>query len=149
MLRRALFPAFLALAVAAVAFWPGPSQGQTEPSEDRTVVAAFFSSNFCAACRILEPRLADVLPDYEDRPIDYVKLNQTFSVVTGGRIRDLAERHGVGELYDDLKGATGLVALVDPRDGQVIEIITVDYGRENIRDAFDRALMTVNAREIG
>ena len=149
MARRFAFPGLLALAVLALAVWPGATRGAAEPSEQRTVVAAMFFSNFCGPCRILDPRLDDVLAIYDDPALDFVKLDQSFSLVTGRRTAELAERHGISGVYEQLQGQTGFVALIDPRDEQVIEIVTIQYSRDDIRDAFDRAVATVNTREIG
>lgn len=147
--RRHVLAALLAVALAAVLPARGvDSASAAEPSEGRTVVAAMFSSGFCPSCRILNPRLNAVLPEYEGTPLEFVKFDQTFSMIRGGRLRTLAETHRVEQIYDELKGRTGFVALVDPRDQQVIEIVTIRYHEDDIRAAFDRALETVNLREI-
>lgn len=147
-MRRFTAPALFAALILAVAVWPGASRGVAEPSAQRTVVAAFFSSNFCTACRILDPRVADVLPEYEGRPLDFVKFDQTLSLIRSRGLRATAERHGIADVYDQLAGQTGFVALIDPRDQQVIEIVTIRYDRDHIREAFDRALATAATREV-
>jgi len=147
-MRRFATPALIAVAVLALAIWPMASRGSAEPNADRTVVAAFFSSNFCTACRILDPRVSDVLPEYADTSLQFVKLDQTLSMVRSGALREQAAAHGISDVYAQLKGRTGFVALIDPRDQQVIEIVTIRYDRDHIREAFDRALLTVATREV-
>lgn len=148
MIRRNALTLVIIAAALAFVVWPGATRGAAEPSEERTVVAAMFFSNFCASCRVLDPRINAVLPEYADTPLDFVKLDQTLSMVRGGRIQALAEAHGIEDVYAELKGGTGFVALIDPRDQQVIEIVTVRYREDDIRDAFDRAIAVVAHREI-
>ncbi len=134
---RALVAA--AVVLAAVAVWPS-GWSTAEPTQDRRLVAAMFYSNFCASCRILDPKIEAVKPDFDGRPVDFVKFNQTFSAFNTSSLRELAHEHGVPTVFEEYRGATGFMLLVEPETERVVAMITMSYSRDEIRAAIDRAL---------
>ncbi|SDM52927.1 thioredoxin domain-containing protein [Maricaulis salignorans] len=135
--------ALVVLALMAVFLGPNFMRGdwaaQAEAIEERPrLVAAMFRSSWCGACRILEPRVDDVRPDYEDAAIEFVRFD--FTLGQRERVRDLAVEAGITELYDELVGRTGFLVLMDRETGTVFEIVTTNYDRDHIREAIDRWL---------
>ncbi len=129
-------------AFAALVFLSATAQAQeAEPArEDQPVVAVMFFSSFCAACRVLDPRIEDVEPDFAGRPVEFLRLNQTWSMFNREELDALAEEHGVSRIWEARRGQTGFVALVDPADGDVLDILTVRETRDQITRAIERAL---------
>lgn len=129
--------------IAIIALFLGPNfvqatwEGEATDTEPR-LVAAMFRSSWCGACRVLEPRVEDVREEMTDAPIDWVRFNFTWGERDG--LRQLAVAEGIAPLYDRLAGRTGFLVLVDRETGQVFEIVTMDYGREQIREALERWL---------
>lgn len=111
--------------------------GQVEQERPR-LVAAMFRSSWCGACRILEPRIDDVRPDFEDAAVEFVRFD--FTLGQRGSVRDLAVEAGITGIYDELAGRTGFMVLMDRETGTVFEIITTNYDRDHIREAIDRWL---------
>lgn len=111
------------------------------PAEPR-LVAAMFRSSWCGSCRILEPRIEDIRAEYDDATVDFIKFDFTLGRRSG--LRERAEEEGILELYDQLEGRTGFLVLMDRETGQVFEIITIAYDRDNIRAALDRWLSVVD-----
>ncbi|WP_300543068.1 hypothetical protein [Maricaulis sp.] len=109
------------------------------------LVAAMFRSSWCSACRILEPRVEDVREAFGEAPIGWVRFNFTWG--ERGGLRDLAVEEGIAPLYDRMDGRTGFLVLMDRETGQVFEIVTMDYGREQIREALERWLIVVERLE--
>lgn len=102
------------------------------------IVAATFSSAWCSACKVLEPRLAKVAPDFADRPVKFVNLDFTF-----GQKEDIAEKaasEGLGDIYPSYKGATGFTVLVDRETGDVIDTLTINHSADAMRAAIAQAL---------
>ncbi len=124
----------------AVTMFKPVTWSDTEVKEDRAVVAAMFFSNFCASCKILDPKITAVRPEFLERPIDFVKFNQSYSALNAGELRAIAEAHGIPEIYDTYAGQTGFMVLVDPESQGIIEIVTVGYSESDIRRALERAL---------
>lgn len=126
--------------------WDGAAEADVpaETSEPR-LVAAMFRSSWCSACRIIEPRVEDVRAEYEDAAVDWVKFD--FTLGRRGGLRELAEAEGLLPIYDEAAGSTGFMLLIDRDTGQVFEMITMDYGRDQIREALDRWLHVVERLE--
>lgn len=114
--------------------------------EDRPrLVAAMFRASWCTQCRILEPRIEDVRPAYEDAAMEFVRFD--FTLGRRSRVRDRAVEAGIEAVYDQLEGRVGFLVLMDRESGQVFEIITTNYDRENIAAAFDRWLAVTDRLE--
>lgn len=149
---------FAALILAALALFLAPNfvraawdePAATEPAgsgqaEQPRLVAAMFRSSWCSACRILEPRVDDVRAELADAPIDWIRFNFTWGERDG--LRDLAVAEGIEPLYDQFAGSTGFLVLMDRDSGQVFEIITMRYGRAEIREALERWQIVVERLE--
>ncbi|WP_417480855.1 thioredoxin domain-containing protein [Maricaulis sp.] len=135
--------ALIVLALLGVFLGPNFLRGdwaaQAEAVEERPrLVAAMFRSSWCGACRILEPRIDDVRPDYEDAAIEFIRFD--FTLGQRERVRDLAVEADITGLYDQMVGRTGFLVLMDRETGTVFEIVTTNYDREHIREAIDRWL---------
>ncbi len=119
------------------ASWDAPAEAAMAEERPR-LVAAMFRSSWCGACRILEPRVDDVRENYTDARMEFIRFD--FTLGRRGGLREKAEEAGIADLYDQLEGRTGFLVLMDRDSGQIFEIITTDYDRDNIAAAFDRWL---------
>jgi thiol-disulfide isomerase/thioredoxin len=141
-MRTALIILALAAAFLAPNFlrsdWAAEAETAQAEQERPRLVAAMFRSSWCGACRILEPRIDDVRPDYADAGVEFVRFD--FTLGQRQSVRDLAVEAGITELYDELVGRTGFMVLMDRDSGTVFEIVTTNYDREHIREALDRWL---------
>jgi len=143
MMKRAkdlLFPAILLAGVAAlfvsgrVAATGAEYTYRGEPE----LVAATFSSAWCSACKILEPRLSKVIPEFANRPVKFVELDFTFG--QRSEIADQAQAEGLGHIYPQFKGATGFTLLVDADSGEIIDSLTINHSTRAMRAALAQAL---------
>jgi len=139
-MRISLIILGLLIAFMAPNFFRDNWQAQAEDiiEEDPRLVAAMFRSSWCSACRIIEPRIDDVKEDYENRAVEFIRFD--FTMGQRASLREKAEEEGIIDLYDRMVGRTGFMVLMDRETGTVIEIITMAYDRDRIRDALDRAL---------
>jgi len=148
-MRTALIILALLGAFLAPNFLRGDWAAQAEAVEERPrLVAAMFRSSWCGACRILEPRIDDVRPDYDDAAIEFIRFD--FTLGQRERVRNLAVEADITGLYDQMAGRTGFLVLMDRETGTVFEIVTTNYDREHIREAIDRWLsVTAEAEAAG
>lgn len=139
-LKNIIFPAVVIVVVGFFAF-SGRSadieadyvyEGQPE------VVAATFYATWCSPCRILEPKLSDVIPDFADKPVKFVKLDFTFG--KRDEVEELAAREGLADVYRQFGGASGFTLLVDPETGEVIDMLTMDHSSRAMRAAIAQAI---------
>ncbi|MBB5518193.1 hypothetical protein [Amphiplicatus metriothermophilus] len=141
--RRFLFVLFAVLAAAAVASASVAGRNSLSNAArfegEATLIAATFSSAWCAACKILEPRLARVIPQFEGAPVKFVEYDFTFGEKERNRAAALAD--GVsGEVYDRFAGATGFTLLIDAKSGAVVDMLTASHSPKAMRAAIAQAL---------
>lgn len=138
-MRTALIVLALLGAFLGPNFLRGEWAAQAEAVEERPrLVAAMFRSSWCGACRILEPRIDDVRPDFADAAVEFIRFD--FTLGQRDSVRELALEAEITELYDQMVGRTGFMVLMDRETGTVFEIITTNYDRDHIREAIDRWL---------
>lgn len=130
----AMFAAAFALAVAVKG--PTPVVAQSPASAPR-VIAASFTSAWCAACRILEPRLAKAMPAFRDEAVEFVEFDFTFGHTE--TLAATAAEKGLARLYEANRGA-GFTVLVDAQTGEIIDTLTMHFTAEDIARALRRAL---------
>lgn len=127
----------IAVAVSAANRRAAPSVEQRAAGAPQ-VIAASFTSAWCSACRILEPRLAEAMPKFKDSAIEFVDFDFTFG--EDGKLAALAASHDLTRLYEANKGATGFTVLVDADTGAIIDTLTMNFTAPDIERALERAL---------
>ena len=145
-LKTYLFPAIVILGIVAFSLTGRNEASGADYKLDREpeIIAATFESAWCSACKILKPRLADVMPDFADKPVKFVSLDFTFG--QRGAIEDQARAEGLAEVYPRFKGATGFTLLVDKGTGEIIDSLTINHTKPAMRAAIAQAL-AVAARD--
>ncbi|MEZ5920286.1 MAG: thioredoxin domain-containing protein [Parvularculaceae bacterium] len=137
--RRFVIPVLAIVGVAALALATRAPAESAEPYTGKPeIVAATFSSAWCSSCKILEPRLKKVIPQFAGDPIKFVDLDFTFG--DRAAVKETAEEAGISEVYERSKGATGFTMLVDRDTGEVIDILTINYSEKAMKAAISRAL---------
>ena len=138
--KKFLFPAIVVLGVGAFAASGGTAATEADYTLGREpeLVAVTFASAWCGPCKILQPRLSDVIPGFADKPVKFVDLDFTFGETEG--LADKAAAEGLADVYPRFKGATGYTLLVDRDTGEVIDSLTVDHSKPAMRAAIARAL---------
>ncbi len=135
-----IFPAVLVIGLAVFALTGRDAASGADYTLDREpeVIAATFSSAWCSSCKILKPRLAEVMPDFADKPVKFVELDFTFG--ERGDIEDQARAEGLEQIYPRFKGATGFTLLVDRETGEILDSLTVSYDKNAMRSAIAQAI---------
>lgn len=114
------------------------------PVVDQPVTAVMFYSNWCAACQILDPKIEAAKPQFAERPVDFVKFNFSYALVQGAKLQALADEKNLSHLYAANKGKTGFMLLVDPATEQIMDIITLRDGVDDIVQKLDASLQRVH-----
>ena len=146
-LKNYIFPAIIIAGIGLFALSGRTSATGAEYSYDGKpeLIAATFSSAWCSSCKILEPRLADVMDEFSDVPVKFVELDFTFG--QRDEVDEKAEREGLGDIYPRFKGATGFTLLVDAESGEIIDMLTVRHSKKAMRAMIAQALATAE-REV-
>ncbi|MEM9494926.1 MAG: thioredoxin domain-containing protein [Pseudomonadota bacterium] len=102
------------------------------------VIAATFSSAWCSACKVLEPKLAKVIPGFSDKPVRFVKLNFTFGEAEGHE--ETAASLNFSDVYERFKGGTGFTLLIDADSGEIIDMLTMEHSKDAMRAAIAQSI---------
>ncbi|MEZ5894907.1 MAG: hypothetical protein R3C40_06420 [Parvularculaceae bacterium] len=131
---------FAFVAVAALVFAVrAPAQGLSLAYDGKPeIVAATFASEWCPACKVLEPNLAEVIPGFAGEPVTFIVFDFTFG--ERKEVAELADANGVGEIYARNKGATGFTLLIDADTGEIIDTLTMNFSQKAMRAAIARAI---------
>lgn len=142
--KNIIFAGVLAFGVAIFATLGRTSSTGAEYTFDGEpeVVAATFSSAWCSSCKILEPRLAKIIPGFRDQPVKFVKLDFTFG--QRGEVAELAEQEGLADIYPQFEGATGFTLLVDAETGEIIDRLTINHSDKAMRAVIAQAIATAS-----
>lgn len=139
-LKSIIFPAVVAIVIGFYAF--SGRSADIEPDYvyegEPEIVAATFYATWCSPCRVLEPKLSDVIPEFADKPVKFVKLDFTFG--KRDEVEALAAREGLDDVYRQFGGASGFTLLVDQETGEVIDMLTMDHSSRAMRAAIAQAI---------
>ena len=140
-IKKFIFPVVL---IAGVTFFAQTGRNSAASGADYVleqepeVIAVTFASAWCSSCKILQPRLAKVIPDFADKPVKFVELDFTYG--QRGAIEEKARAEGLADIYPDFKGATGFTLLVDYDTGEIIDSLTINHTQPAMRAALSQAL---------
>jgi thiol-disulfide isomerase/thioredoxin len=139
-LKKHIFPIVLIGGIAIFAFSGRNSATGAEYTFEGKpeIIAATFSSAWCSSCKILEPRLAEVIPDFVDQPVKFVKLD--FTLGQRAEIEEQAAAEGLSEIYPRFKGATGFTLLVDSDTGEIVDMLTISHSKSAMRAAIAQSI---------
>ena len=106
------------------------------------LVGAKFYSAWCSSCAVLDPKLREVVPDFDGRAVEFTKFD--FSIGQPDSLTERAERLGVEAVYLENKGATGFMALIDRRNQNVVAVVTMRDSKADIRRKIEDGIKTVS-----
>lgn len=107
------------------------------------LVAAMFYSAWCGSCAVLEPKLRQVIPEFDGRAVQFSKFD--FSMGQADSLMERAEELGVEDIYAANKGRTGFMSLIDRRTQREVGRIGMDMNAEQIRSELERAIGLASA----
>lgn len=87
-----------------------------------TVIALSFYADSCPGCKMLAPKLDEVMAASSTQPCLFVKLDQ--SDKGSHQAEYLLAALGMAELWKDNAGRTGFVLLVDTKSKKVVATLT-------------------------
>lgn len=132
-----LLMALVAVAVSHVA----QAQEPAAPEQPK-VVGLLFYADWCASCKVLEPKLNEVKKQFMDQPIYFTRVDMTDDS-TQKQSGMLAEWVGLGEIYREHAPKTGFMLLIDPQTKKVLSKLTKTQSEAELKTAMEDALAQV------
>lgn len=133
---------FVALLFAAQVVTAQETKAEAKPeirTEAPKILAVEFYADWCAACKELMPRMADIRKSYQGKHIMTVRFDMTDDS-TKAQASFMASYSGLEEAYKKGGGKTGFIALVDAKTKKVLGLITKTKTVEEINKMLDDAV---------
>ena len=136
--------AMVALVAMAVMLPRGvrAQDGAKETTEKPKVVGVLFYADWCASCKVLDPKLDKVKKQFTDQPIYFTRVDMTDDC-TKKQSGMLAEWVGLGEIYREHASKTGFMLLIDPQTKKVLSKLTKTQSEAELKAAMEDALAQV------
>jgi len=109
-----------------------------EPAEPK-VIGLMFYSDTCGSCKVLDPKIAAVKPEFLAKPILFAKLDHS-NPDTKNQAALLADSLGLADVYKAQAKASGFLLLVNPDNQEVLAKITRDMSEADIKAALSKSL---------
>lgn len=103
-------------------------------TDEISIIGVKMDADWCGKCKVMNPKMDNVMPEFIDEDILFVKFNMTddFTVRQAGK---LADRMNLSSLFEENKGSTGYMVLVNANTGEVLHTLQSDQSEEElIRD---------------
>ena len=117
-----------AMAATALTLGLGSIGNTMQPTPDVYVV--MFSADWCAPCRIVEPRLNQALLNLRDPGIEYVNIN--ISRGNGDLNAHTVFDKGLVKQYNTWLGVTGFAAIVDGDTKRTLGCVNLTYDEQSM-----------------
>ncbi|MDW7682400.1 MAG: thioredoxin domain-containing protein, partial [bacterium] len=113
---------------------------QTEPLQAPKIIGLLFYADWCGSCKILEPKIDSIKKEFASKPILFTRVDMTDDF-TKAQSRLFAHWVGLGEIYNENKGKTGFMLLIQPQDGKVLSKLVKTNTEEDIRAEIKKTLL--------
>lgn len=123
---------FLTFGTVLYAGNPPATDELSEVSSDEIrVIGVKMDAEWCGKCKVLNPKLNNVLPEFKDEEILFLKFNMTddFTIQQSAL---LAERLNLSQLFEEHKGSTGYMVLLNADTGEVLHTLRSDQSEEEL-----------------
>lgn len=115
----------------AGAFSASPQLVAANPADDVEVIAIRMYADWCGYCKELDGKLDEVKHEFADSNVWFTYFDVTDEFAQT-QTRYLADKLNLSHIYEQYSDRTGLMLLVNPKDGQVIEEITSDISEDDL-----------------
>lgn len=125
--------------VMAMAVTTAAAQEPSAASSGPKIVGVLFYADWCASCKVLEPKLDEVKKQLMDQPIYFTRVDMTDDC-TKKQSGMFAEWVGIGEIYREHAPKTGFMLLIEPQSKKVMGKLTKDQSPDELKTQIERAL---------
>jgi thiol-disulfide isomerase/thioredoxin len=142
-LRHVIIAVFGTCLLGSSAFAaPAPGSGVTSskpaPAKPK-VLGVLFYADWCASCKVLEPKLTAIKKDFAGQPVLFTRVDQT-DAFTKEQSAMLANVLGVADIHAQQEGRTGHMLLIDTSSRRILGTLTRAESERELKAAIERAL---------
>lgn len=98
-----------------------------------------FYADWCSACRVLEPKLTAVKPEFVGKPIEFITIDLTSNETAQASLAQ-ADALGIGTVTRKNARATGFMLIVNAASKEVVDRIYANHSEQQIKEKLQRAV---------
>ncbi len=103
------------------------------------ILGVLFYADWCGSCKTLDPKLEATKSVFKNKGIHFTRLDLT-NDLTKTQAAEQAEALGIQQIYQIYQNRTGFMLLVDNHDQQILETLTANMTKDQLRGAMQAAL---------
>ena len=107
------------------------AQNTVSTESDLKIIGVKMYADWCGKCKAMDPKLSEVRPRFEGQPVLFTRFDMT-NDFTIGQSRKLASLLGLSELFEQHKGRTGYMVLVNAQTSEVIKTLKHNQSEEEL-----------------
>lgn len=115
------------LLTLGISFTPSEASAEIAGNEtdEISIIGVKMDADWCGKCKVMNPKMDNVMPEFIGEDILFVKFNMTndFTIQQAGK---LAARMNLSSLFEEHKGSTGYMVLVNAETGEVLHTLQSD-----------------------
>ncbi|CAN5341477.1 hypothetical protein BH23BAC3_BH23BAC3_12060 [soil metagenome] len=113
-------------------------------TDEINVIGVKMDADWCGKCKVMNPKLDSIMPEFKDDDILFVKFNMTDEFTTR-QAGLLAERLNLKSLFEEHKGSTGYMVLLNADTGEVLHTLQSDQSEDDLIRDIRSTLETVQS----
>lgn len=117
---------------------------QAQSNNEIEVIGVKMDAEWCGKCQVMNPKLDNIYSNFKNEPVLFIKFNMTdnFTVQQSAM---LADRLNLNHLFEENKGQTGYMVLVNAQTNEVLETLHSDLSEEEIESKIRSVLKNVRS----
>lgn len=112
---------------------------QQETADKPNILGVLMYADWCSKCKQLDPKLSEVQPQFEDQSILFTRFDMTddFTTSQSGK---LASMLGLSSLFQEHKGSTGYMVLLNAQTKEVLKTLKHDQSEQQLKQQITSVL---------
>lgn len=103
------------------------------PADDLELIAVRMYADWCGYCKELDSKLDEIKTDFEDTGVWFTYFDITDDFMHK-QTRFQAAKLDLSHVYEEYHDQTGIMLLVNPENGEVIDKVTSEPSKDEIKD---------------
>lgn len=109
------------------------AKAQDNENEEVTLIAVRMYADWCGNCKQLDAKIDEIKSDFADTGILFLYYDQTDDY-TSSQATKKAQVLGMSDIFSEYKGRTGMLLLVNPKTGELIEELSHRTSRSRLQE---------------
>jgi len=131
---------FLIVALSVSSVYAPQQAVQAETGEDEIeLIALRMYADWCGYCKTLDAKLDEIKPEFKDTGVWFTYFDFTDEFTTS-QTELQAKRVNMSGLFESYKGKTGVLLLVNPATGAILQEINSEMSQADLKAAIHKHL---------